>query len=138
MFQWWSAGCNRYCFFFVCFWFGDRSSLQVFVNMSFASSFSLKLSWASFMKKFKSSLLSLKKSNVLEQIFQIRGKCDFEVLLVVCSGAITKLKISVGWTTDKFWLNNSLAINGTILRFAYRKIDVQRRTFANLRVERTG
>ena len=44
------------------------------------------------------------------------------------SGAITKLKISVGWTTDKFWLNNSLAINGMILRFAYRKIDVQRRT----------
>ena len=46
-------------------------------------------------------------------------------------GAITKLKISVGWTVDKFWLNNSLAINGTIMRFAYRKINVQRRTFTS-------
>ena len=28
---------------------------------------------------------------------------------------------SVGWTIDKFWLNNSLAINGTILRFDISK-----------------
>ena len=34
-------------------------------------------------------------------------------------------------TTDKFWLNNSLAINFTILRFAYRKMDVQKRTCTN-------
>ena len=46
-------------------------------------------------------------------------------------GAVTKLKISVGLTIDKFRLNNFLAINGTILRFAYRKIDVQRQTFSN-------
>ena len=46
-------------------------------------------------------------------------------------GAITKFKKSVGWTIDKFRLNNSLAINSTILRFAYRNIDVQRRTFSN-------
>ena len=45
--------------------------------------------------------------------------------------AITKLKTRVGWTIDKFRLNNSLAINGIILRFAYQKIDVQRRTFSN-------
>ena len=45
--------------------------------------------------------------------------------------ALSKLKKSVGWTIDKFRLNNSLAINGTILRFAYRKIDVQRRTCTN-------
>ena len=51
--------------------------------------------------------------------------CEFTI------GSITKLKISVGWTTGKFWLNNSLAINGMILRFAYRKIDVQRRTCTN-------
>ena len=47
------------------------------------------------------------------------------------SGAITKLKKSVGWTIDKFRLNNSRVINGTILRFSYRKIEVQRSTFAN-------
>ena len=46
-------------------------------------------------------------------------------------GAITELKKSVGWTIDKFRLNNSLVINDTILRFSYRKIDVQRRTFSN-------
>ena len=45
------------------------------------------------------------------------------------NGAIAKLKKSVRWTIDKFWLNNLLAINGTILRFAYRKLDVQRLTF---------
>ena len=43
----------------------------------------------------------------------------------------TKLKKSVGWTIDKFRLNNSLVIKATILRFAYRKIDVQRRMFSN-------
>ena len=46
-------------------------------------------------------------------------------------GAIRKFKKSVGWKIDKFRFNNSLAINGTILRFAYRKIDIQRRTFSN-------
>ena len=46
-------------------------------------------------------------------------------------GAITELKKGVGWTIDKFRLNNSLVINDTILRFSYRKIDVQRRTFSN-------
>ena len=35
------------------------------------------------------------------------------------SGAITELKKSVGWTIDKFRLNNSLVINDTILRFSY-------------------
>ena len=45
--------------------------------------------------------------------------------------AITKLKKSVTWTIDKFRLNNSLVINGTILRFAYQEIDVQRRKFTN-------
>ena len=29
-----------------------------------------------------------------------------------------EIKKSVGWTIDKFRLNNSLAINGTILRVA--------------------
>ena len=46
-------------------------------------------------------------------------------------GAITELKKSVGWTIDKFRLNNSLVINDTILRFSYPKIDVPRRTFSN-------
>ena len=46
-------------------------------------------------------------------------------------GSITKLKKSVGWTIDKFRLNNSLAINDKILRFAYREIDVQSCTFSN-------
>ena len=45
--------------------------------------------------------------------------------------AITKLKKGVERTIDKFRFNNSLAINGTILRFAYQKIDVQRSTFSN-------
>ena len=30
------------------------------------------------------------------------------------AGAITKFKKSFGWIIDKFWLNNSLVINGTI------------------------
>ena len=38
---------------------------------------------------------------------------------------------SVRYTIDMFPLNNSLANNGKILRFAYRKIDIQRRTFSN-------
>ena len=77
------------------------------------------------------SLNSIWKSNCplrnSGQVFLIKW------LSISCytAGAITNLKISVGWTTDKFWLNNSLAINGTILRFAYRKIDVQRRTCTN-------
>ena len=41
----------------------------------------------------------------------------------IAKGTITKLKKSVGRTIDKSRLNNSLAINGTLLRFAYRKID---------------
>ena len=47
------------------------------------------------------------------------------------TGAITKFKKSVVWTINKFWFNNSLAINGTVLGFAYQKIDVQRSTFSN-------
>ena len=46
-------------------------------------------------------------------------------------GAITELKKSVGWTIDKFRLNNFLVINDTILRFSYRKINVQRCMFSN-------
>ena len=46
-------------------------------------------------------------------------------------GVISKLKKSVGWTIDKFRLNKSLVINGTILKFVYREIDIQRRTFSN-------
>ena len=46
-------------------------------------------------------------------------------------GGYYKIKKSVGWRIDKFRLSNSLVINGTILRFAYRKIDVQRYTFSN-------
>ena len=64
---------------------------------------------------------SLFLDELLDSAFKVTQHFQF------CSlehGAITKLKISVGWTIDKFWLNNSLAINGTILRFAYRKIDV--------------
>ena len=48
------------------------------------------------------------------------------------AGAITKFLKSVGCTIDKFWLNNLLVINVTILRFAYQKIDVQRRTFSKI------
>ena len=47
------------------------------------------------------------------------------------TGAIIKFKKSVGWTIDKFWLNNSMVINGTILSFAYQKMDDQRRTFSS-------
>ena len=39
----------------------------------------------------------------------------------------TKFKKSVGMTIDKFRLDN-----GTILRFAYRKIDVEELTFQNI------
>ena len=46
-------------------------------------------------------------------------------------GAITKLKESLGWAIDKFRLKNSLTNIDTTLRFAYRKIDFQGRTYSN-------
>ena len=45
--------------------------------------------------------------------------------------AITKLKKSVGWIIDKFRWNDSLVIHGTILKFVYRKINVQKRAVSN-------
>ena len=54
-----------------------------------------------------------------------------QVFSISIRGAITEFKKSVGWTIDKFRLNNSLVINDTILRFSYRKIDVQRCTISN-------
>ena len=47
------------------------------------------------------------------------------------NGALTKFKKNVEWAIDKFRLNNSLAINGKILRFEYGQIAVQRRPFSN-------
>ena len=55
----------------------------------------------------------------------------FKGIKQICWLGYYEIEKSVGWTIDKFRLDNSLAINGTILRFAYWKIDVQRRTFAN-------
>ena len=49
----------------------------------------------------------------------VRYECFKNVSYV--TGSITKFKKSVGWTIDKFWLNNSMVINGTILSFAYQK-----------------
>ena len=46
-------------------------------------------------------------------------------------GLLKTFKKSAGWTINKFWLNNSVAITGTILRSAYKEIDIQRRTFSN-------
>ena len=66
----------------------------------------------------------LKKSNELG-VASFNKTANYMFLI----GAITKLKKSIGWTIDKFRLNNSLAINGRIWRFAYRKIEVQRCTF---------
>ena len=40
-------------------------------------------------------------------------------------------KKSGGWTINRLRLNNSLTINGTTFRIAYRNIDVHRRTFSN-------
>ena len=48
-----------------------------------------------------------------------------------CSRGYYEIKNKCRWTTDKFWLNNSQEVNGMILRFAYRTIDVQRRTCMN-------
>ena len=48
-----------------------------------------------------------------------------------CVCWVRNLKKSIGWTINNFRLNNSLAINCTILRFSYRKKDVQRRRFSN-------
>ena len=59
----------------------------------------------------------------------VRYECFKNVSYV--TGSITKFKKSVGWTIDKFWLNNSMVINGTILSFAYQKMDVQRRKFSS-------
>ena len=55
--------------------------------------------------------------------FYFNGKLDL-MLKRRDGGAITKFKKSVGWTIGKFRLNNSRVINGTILRFSYRIIDV--------------
>ena len=49
----------------------------------------------------------------------VRYECFKNVSYV--TGSITKFKKSVGWTIDKFWLNNSMVINGMILSFAYQK-----------------
>ena len=58
----------------------------------------------------------LKKSNELG-VASFNKTANYMFLI----GAITKLKKSIGWTIDKFRLNNSLAINGTILRLHIKK-----------------
>ena len=64
----------------------------------------------------------ISSKDVLGNAFKNKRSTYIDIFLNSIFGAIMKLKISVGWTTDKFWLNNSRAINGTILRFAYRKM----------------
>ena len=56
---------------------------------------------------------------------------SYKLIQNSASGAVTKFFKNVGWAIDKFRSDNSLAINGAILRFAYQKIDAQRGTFAN-------
>ena len=70
------------------------------------------------------------KSSLYLHVFTLNNHSKKQMARFARFGAIKKFKKSVGWTIDKFRLNELLAINGTILRFAYRKTDVQRRTFS--------